>query len=356
MMMVAGTKRAMTGFGDSRYVSVGVHLPARRRCVQRPSSGGFSGGLASRLASLSGIRATLMLILVALAPVGAAAMDMPAACRGENAQAAHLVSIVDATTFTLDDGRTVRLAGVGHPVVPLVRLGAQDGAHTVGDMAAEPVTVALDVAEDGAKGVSDPAAMASGWSATVDLQPGQALSLFAVSPKPDRWGRFSARVGVVQSGAGEPVSWLAGELVARGQAYVMPQDGATACHDALYGLEIAARAARRGLWAEPANGVWQADDPALARDGVGAWRIVSGRVLSVGVTQYNHYLNFGRDWNSDFTVTVRTKDVERFAAAGRHPAGLEGRMVRVRGWLRAWNGAVIDMRWPGEIEVVDGRD
>jgi endonuclease YncB( thermonuclease family) len=322
-MMVAGASRVMRGLDDRRQVPAGVCLPPLGHHARRRNSGDFSGHIAGSLAgSLTGgtrFRAVLLLSLVAIRPVGAVAMDMPAVCKGEIAQAAHLVSIVDATTFKLDDGRTVRLAGVG--------VEDQDTDTT---------------AYDG--------------SAMADLRPGQALSLFAVSARPDRWGRFSARIGVVQSGAGEPVSWLAGALVARGQVQVMPGDGASACHDALYGLEIEARAARHGVWADPANRVWQANDPALGQDGVGAWRIVSGRVLSVGVTQYNHYLNFGRDWNTDFTVTVRTKDVERFAAAGRHPAGLEGRVVRVRGWLRAWNGAVIDVRWPGEIEVVDGRD
>lgn len=241
---------------------------------------------------------------------------LPAVCADQSPKDARLVSGSPISGLALADGRTVMLADVGFPEPRL-----PDAARVIA--------------------------------------PGQPLRLHAVSQTPDRWGRFSAHVVVRaenrHAGAGEGV-WLSGALVAEGAAFVQPGDGPTACIDALHALERAARAARRGLWAASENRVRSARDPELAAQATGRWGIVEGRVVSVGETKYRHYLNFGRDWNTDFTVTVRSGDVERFAAAGRHPAGLAGRVIRVRGFLRAWNGAAIDVTRPGEIEVVDERD
>lgn len=267
-----------------------------------------------------------------------AAMEMPAVCQIAKEQTAEVLparlravsalASADGTALTLEDGRTIRLADIGVPRAELYE------------------TIA------GEKAVPQPPALA-------ELEPGRSLLVSVQSDTPDRWGRIAAHVslpGNLSGDAAAPAEWLSGHLVANGRAFVLPGDGETACIDALYALEADARHARRGLWRDPAHRVWMADDERLSEEATGAWRIVSGRVVSVGVTKTNHYLNFGRDWNTDFTVTVQTRDVERFAAAGRHPEGLKGRLVRVRGWLRKWNGAVIEVTRPGEIEVIDGRD
>ena len=282
-------------------------------------------GIAAAVATPATARA-VALFVATIMPAAAWAMEMPDGCRSSDGEPARLVSMDAAATLQLEDGRAIRLADVDFG-------GSGEGGRAAG---ARSVTA----------------------SVIASLLPGQKLVVYPVSAKPDRWGRMAAHVRVVEVDENENLAggWLAGLLVASGQARVLPLDSAVGCIDALYGLEARARQARLGLWQDPANRVWSANDPKLGDEATGAWRIVAGRVVSVGITKTNHYLNFGRDWDTDFTVTVRTDDVERFAAAGRHPVGLEGRFVRVRGWLRKRNGAVIDVKRPGEIEVVDGRE
>ncbi|AXS42131.1 hypothetical protein [Breoghania sp. L-A4] len=283
--------------------------------------------LALSLVSLDATRAAS-----GLAESEIAASGMPEVC-GRDGEAARLAGFEDPYVLRLADGRAVRLADIG-PGAPASRAPVATGA-----------------------GGNELGADERGAAAVLDLRPGRALMLFPASKTPDRWGRMPAHVRLPPDGAdGDHADvWLSGWMVARGQALVVPGEGAVGCIDALYALESSAREAGRGLWRHPENRVLSAGDPALAK-AAGGWRIVAGRVVSVGETKSTHYLNFGRDWSTDFTVTVRASDVQRFAAAGRHPVGLKGHLVRVRGWLREWNGAAMDVRRPGEIEVVDGRE
>ena len=65
------------------------------------------------------------------------------------------------------------------------------------------------------------------------------------------------------------------------------------------------------------------------------------------------YLNFGPDWRTDFTVTLQAKARRLFRKAGLEPLSLEGREIRVRGWLKKFNGPMIEATHPEQIEVLN---
>jgi len=65
------------------------------------------------------------------------------------------------------------------------------------------------------------------------------------------------------------------------------------------------------------------------------------------------YLNTGADWRNDFTARLERPAVSLFAEAGRDVAALKGKRVRIRGWLRLYNGPFIDVTHPQQIEVLD---
>ncbi len=109
--------------------------------------------------------------------------------------------------------------------------------------------------------------------------------------------------------------------------------------------EIASRSARA-----QGAAILSASDPQLTKHANG-YRIVAGIVVSVGATSRTLYLNFGRDWSRDFTVTIPAGREDAFREAGRNPKALAGRYVRVRGWMKEWNGAQIEIRHPDQIEV-----
>jgi hypothetical protein len=93
----------------------------------------------------------------------------------------------------------------------------------------------------------------------------------------------------------------------------------------------------------------QAENEAALLDAVETFQLVEGRVREVSEVGRRIYLNFGGDWRKDFTLTIEAGDRSRFAD---DLSGLEGRQVRVRGWLRDFNGPAIRLTHPEQLEVL----
>lgn len=169
------------------------------------------------------------------------------------------------------------------------------------------------------------------------------VGVYRAVPETDRYGRL---VGdLVRKATGASVRE---ELIASGLAFVDPTVMSEACLQALFAAERSAEAARRGVWA--GNPVIEADSPAL--DGaVGRMVIVAGTVKSIGETKQTIYLNFGDRFRTDFTVIVRKGDARGWGEAAK---ALRGRRVRVRGLLEAWNGGLIRVEHPAQIDALEG--
>jgi len=73
--------------------------------------------------------------------------------------------------------------------------------------------------------------------------------------------------------------------------------------------------------------------------------------LSVRESGATIYVNFGRRWTRDFAVTILKRQRRDFAAAGFDPKELEGRRIRVRGWVEQRNGPMIQATVPEQIEI-----
>ncbi len=55
-----------------------------------------------------------------------------------------------------------------------------------------------------------------------------------------------------------------------------------------------------------------------------SYQLVEGTVAAVGEGGGRIYLNFAKDWRSDFTISVDRKDAPAFAAAGIDLKALAG--------------------------------
>jgi hypothetical protein len=64
-------------------------------------------------------------------------------------------------------------------------------------------------------------------------------------------------------------------------------------------------------------------------------------------------VNFGRRWSESLSVTILKRQQRTFAAGGIDVKKLEGRRLRVRGWIEQRNGPVIEAAAPGQIELID---
>jgi endonuclease YncB( thermonuclease family) len=208
--------------------------------------------------------------------------------------------------IALDDGRVVRLAGI-------------------------------DVAE----------------AARSEPPPGTSLVLkrLGTAAETDRYGRVAAHVFITENGAER---WFQSDLVARGLARVSARVGDAACARVLLAREQAARAAKLGLWGEPYYVMGKAEDPAQVLKQRGRFALVEGKVLSVRESGGTIYVNFGRRWSEDFTVTIAKRSERAFTAAGLPPKTLAGKKVRVRGWIEERGGPWVEAAGPEQIEVLAG--
>ena len=236
---------------------------------------------------------------------------VPDRCRAGRPETASVERTGVAGILVLADGRTVRLADVA------IATGAagDEALRRLGALAARTVTI------------------------------------HPVGAGPDRYGDLRAHVALSAGDeAGSGAGWLQASLVGDGLAHVAPDVLASPCVDDLLPVEDAARGARAGLWGE---GRWPV--PAGMRglaDRAGQYAFVEGRVLTSGESRQVVYLNFGRDWATDFTVLVRKSDLRGWPAEARDVTALVGSRVRARGRLESWNGGLIRVEHPAQIEVV----
>lgn len=181
------------------------------------------------------------------------------------------------------------------------------------------------------------------------LAAGKTLRLEKLGPDHDRYGRLVAFA--FAGTAGESLEQV---LLAAGDARVGPRIGDQACAELLLAAERAARAAGRGLWANPRFSPIKAADLPRLRGEKGHFALVEGEVLSVHPSGGTIYLNFGRRWTRDFSVTILRRRRAMFAAAGIDPLRLAHRRIRVRGVIEMRRGPIIEAEVPEQIEIAGG--
>ena len=141
-------------------------------------------------------------------------------------------------------------------------------------------------------------------------------------------------------------------MLAQGAARVSARVGDRRCAELLLKAERTARAAARGLWADPNFAPLPSHDISRIAAVRGQFALVEGKVLSVRENGATIYVNFGRRWAQDFAVIIPKRHRRDFAAANVDPKELEGRRIRVRGWVEQRRGPIMEASAPEQIEVI----
>ncbi len=226
----------------------------------------------------------------------------------------RVVEVIDGDTVALDDGSEVRLVGLQAPKLALGRPDFEDWPL------ADEAKASLE---------------------TLVLE--RDVLLFFGGRRMDRHGRHLAHL--VCEG-----TWVQGALLELGMARVYSFVDNRALAAEMLALEIAARAAGRGIWAENWYAVRAVDGLEGAID---SFQLVEGTALSAARVKGRGYLNFGADWKSDFTLSLDEDALRLFDAEGVAIGNFEGRRLRSRGWVESFNGPMIEITHPEQIEVVD---
>jgi endonuclease YncB( thermonuclease family) len=225
------------------------------------------------------------------------------ACKLPGLGTATVASVRDGRTLLLTDGRELRLAAIE----------VNDASRT----------------------------------ALTTLAAGKVLRLEKLGPEQDRYGRVVAIAYMDE--AHESLQQV---MLAQGEARVSARVGDRPCAELLLKAESAARAAVRGLWADPNFAPLPSHDVTRITAVRGQFALVEGKVLSVRESGATIYVNFGRRWTQDFAVTILKRHRRDFAAPNIDPKELEGRRIRVRGWVEQRRGPMMEVSVPEQIEVV----
>ncbi|MEI8393388.1 MAG: thermonuclease family protein [Rhodospirillaceae bacterium] len=256
------------------------------------------------------IRVVLVLLCLFAAPVQA--HDMRDLAPGGSATVKEVLS---GDVVVLADGRTVRLAGIQAPKLPLAH------AHARKMPLADESRLALE-----------------------RLALGRTVTLYFGSTHQDRHDRFLAQL-VRDDGV-----WLQQAMLSQGWARVYVLYDRKLPSADLLAAEAPAREARRGLWAHRA---YAPHDP----DGLGhdfdSFQVVEGRIVSATVIRGQLFIDFGPDWKTDFTIRIPRRAMRAFRQSLGDIQALAGRTVRVRGWVYRRNGPEIEATVPEQIELLD---
>lgn len=236
------------------------------------------------------------------------------ATAGEIPQNAKVAAVIDGDTLALESGERVRLLDINTTEIAHNGEAAQEGS-------------------------------AEGKKALTDLVLGKQVRLEYGPRERDVYRRLLAHIYLSDG------TWVNAALVKQGWAHVYTFPDNQLHGDALLPLENIARASKSGIWALPR---WKIIDAEVCckDEEIGRFELVRGKVIKVIPVDGRVYLNFGRDWKTDFTVMIGKKDVKRFKKQKIDPESYLGKTVLVRGFTAPVNGVMIRVTHPQQLEVL----
>lgn len=148
-------------------------------------------------------------------------------------------------------------------------------------------------------------------------------------------------------------SWVQGDLVQNGMAMAYNTEGFGSDRmKMLLEMEAAARKEKLGFWSNPLYGI---KTPETVKDFADSFQIVEGKISYVSVKETKTFLNFGKDWKTDFTLEIPAGNWRNFYVASKlfDAEAWRGRQVRVRGWVQEKNGPMIEINNKDQIEFLN---
>lgn len=258
--------------------------------------------------------------IAALAAALLCGLTMPSlgGCALEEGGEGTVVEILDQETVLLEDGRALRLIGALTP-----KLTWRGGE--VFDTGQRLKTVLRD------------------------LVLGQRVEISFGGRKRDRYGHLLAHLHVRRDGG---KLWLQGRLIEMGLARAYSFKDNQACMPELLHKEHIARSHGLGFWRIGLFRIRAADDLALLSRLAQSFEIVEGLVQNVSASGGRVFINFGENWRKDFTAAIMPGDKKLFAAAAEGWQNLQGKRVRVRGWIEMRNGPMIALTHPEQLQIL----
>ncbi len=252
---------------------------------------------------------------------------------------AKVIDILSPLTLLISDGSIIQLSGIGIPSVDLLMSETSYSDIEGTEPSFNPLAVTtLDILKD--------------------LLKGQRVNIYQTrSPSKGLVNRMGYTLAHVERLGDE--AWVQGTLISLGLTYTK-----TSAYDPdmaadMLALEQIARENKAGIWrddtAEHAS-IMPILSPFNAKGGIGTFSIVEGTIHSVTLKQNRIYINFGADWRRDFTVSIPPSYKRNFTDVGLDPQQWGGKTIRVRGFIRHYNGPYMEITHPEAVEFINAAE
>lgn len=229
-----------------------------------------------------------------------------------------VIRIIDGDTVVLQDKSRVRLVGIQAPKLAIGKKGFRK------------------------KFKGWPLAMQS-KKALSALILDKAVTLYYGGQRRDRYGRSLAHL-FLDNGV-----WVQGAMLESGMArvYTFPDNRGAVTQ--MLRREQKARLNDTGIWALD---FYRPIDQEKAAEYLNSFQIIKGRVRGAAKVRATYYLNFGDDWREDFTIMIKSAAARKFIKANLSPENYKGKEIEVRGWLKSYNGPMIEVTHPEQIRQI----
>jgi micrococcal nuclease len=179
------------------------------------------------------------------------------------------------------------------------------------------------------------------------LVQGKRVQLLYGGARRDRYGRALAQVEITGADV-----WVERVLLRQGAVRVRTWSDNRAMASAMLEDEAYARNRGLGLWRLSAYRVLLP----VETEGTGGFQIVEGRPLGIGPSgNGGAELQFAHGPGDRFSVQIDGKAQADFRTAGKDPAALAGRLIRLRGPIRYGpDGPVMRLDHPEQVELLKG--
>ncbi len=137
-------------------------------------------------------------------------------------------------------------------------------------------------------------------------------------------------------------------LLSKGFGIVIPSTKLT--EQNLYEFESEAREKLLGLWSEEQ---YKVKTPDTINGYENSFQVIEGTIVNTSLRKDKLYLNFGEDWKTDFTIAIPKQALQIFKKAGLTPKEWSGKHIRVRGWVEEYNGAMMKVTNPVQINMLE---
>lgn len=237
-------------------------------------------------------------------------------CVSQDYSQIKVVDVVDGDTIRLSNGYLLRYIGLDTPEVHIKK--GKDFIYS-------PQPFALEAAEFNRK-----------------LVEGKYVRIEFDVVRKDKYGRLLGYCFVGDK-------FVNAELIKAGYASLFTFPPNVKYVDSFVRLQKQARKGLKGFW-----GILTVLDADEARKYINQIRTVRGRVLSTYQSRNCVYLNFGRDYKTDFTVVIFNNSLKYFKHKSIEPVSFYKRkIVQVTGRIKEYNGPEIIVNSPFEIEVIE---